>query len=132
MSTLRTTNRWPTPANYSVIPHSLGGNDNTDNLLPGCRLCNFARSNHSPEYVRRILHIGSALIREVDRSSQLGVAVDAFLEMREQRLAKKRKYPDLAMNASAKNTIRRERQNADEVLVTTDVDDFTGNNRPRF
>lgn len=104
-----------------IIPHSLGGSDDTDNLLPSCRLCNFARSNHSPEYVRRILVIGSALIREVDRGSQLGLDVNAFLQLREQRLAKKRKHPDLAMNAAAKNTIRRERQNAEQMPLDTGI-----------
>jgi hypothetical protein len=112
-----------------IIPHSLGGSDETDNLLPSCRLCNFARSNHSPEYVRRLLVIGSALIREVDRGSQLGLAVDTFLQMREQRLAKKRKHPDLAMNAAAKNTIRQERLNANQGSFNADVHSDTGNAR---
>jgi hypothetical protein len=112
-----------------IIPHSLGGSDETDNLLPSCRLCNFALSKHSPEYVRRLLVIGSALIREVDRGSQLGLAVDTFLQMREQRLAKKRKHPDLAMNAAAKNTIRQERLNANQGSFNADVHSDTGNAR---
>ena len=97
-----------------IIPHSLGGSDQPDNLLPSCRLCNFVRSNHSPEYVRRMLALGSALLREVDRNSQLGVAINEFIRLREARLAKKRKWPDLAMNSSAKNTIRQEREQLEQ------------------
>lgn len=112
-----------------IIPHSLGGSDDTDNLLPSCRLCNFARSNHKPEYIRRILIIGSALIREIDRGSQLGVSVDAFLQGRENRLAKRRKHPHLAMNAAAMNTLRQERQNVGQTALSAEIHNH-GNNAP--
>ncbi|WP_439621298.1 HNH endonuclease [Gemmata sp.] len=112
-----------------IIPHSLGGSDNTDNLLPSCRLCNFVRSNHSPDYIRRILVIGSALIREVDRGSQLGVSVEAFLQEREQRLAKRRKHSHLAMNAAALNTLRHERQPVQQKPLIADAH-LHGNKAP--
>ena len=103
-----------------IIPHSLGGSDQPDNLLPSCRLYNFVRSNHSPEYVRRMLALGSALIREVDRSSPLGVAIAEFIQLREARLAKQRKHPDLAMTPAARNTIRQEREQAEQETLTQD------------
>lgn len=92
-----------------IIPHSLGGSNEMDNLLPSCRFCNFVRSNHSPEYVRRILYLGSAVIREVDRETTLGKAVSDFLSVREAKLSRRRKHSALAMNAESKNTIRDER-----------------------
>ena len=101
-----------------IIPHSLGGSDQPDNLLPSCRLCNFVRSNHPPEYVRRMLALGSALIREVDRGSQLGVAIDEFIRLREVRLSKRRRHQILAMTAAARNTIRQEREQIEQAPLT--------------
>ena len=101
-----------------VIPHSLGGSNDSDNLLPSCRLCNSVRSNHTPEYVRQILFLGSVIIREVNCHSPLGIAINECVRLREKRLASKRKYPDLAMTDAVRNTIRRERIEAERKPAT--------------
>ncbi len=69
-----------------IIPFSLGGSDNLENLLPICGPCNLFSSNYTPEFVRRMCDLGYALIREVDRRTPLGQAVASFMETRDSKL----------------------------------------------
>jgi len=92
-----------------ILPHSHDGSDNIENLLPSCRLCNWVRSNYSPERIRRLLTIGYTMIHEVDKKTNIGLQITDAIKKREERLKKRRKHEDLAMNHSAKNTIRSER-----------------------
>ena len=54
--------------------------------------------------IRKMLHIGYALMPEIRKSSELRRAVIAYLEKREQRLKKTRKHAVRAMNEAIRNT----------------------------
>ncbi len=95
-----------------ILPHSHEGSDSIENLLPSCRLCNSARSNFSPEKIRKILWIGYAMIHEIGKKSDLGLKVIDFMNEREEKLSKKRKHKSLAMTFESKNTIRADRHKA--------------------
>ncbi len=41
-----------------IIPFSVGGSDEVENLLPGCRLCNWTRRNNTPHQIQRMLSVG--------------------------------------------------------------------------
>ena len=97
-----------------ILPHSREGSDDIVNLLPSCRLCNFVRGNSDPIEVRKMLNIGYALAPEVRKKTKLGIEVSDYLERREARLAKNRKWPHLAMNEDTRNTIRAERPPEDQ------------------
>lgn len=74
-----------------IIPFSVGGSDEMENLLPGCKLCNWTRRNFSPSKIRRILSVGSVAVQQLDKETDLGKAFHAFLEKEELRRAKARK-----------------------------------------
>ncbi len=96
-----------------ILPHSHEGSNEIENLLPSCRLCNWVRSNHSPQRIRRLLEIGHIMIHEVDKKTCLGLQITDYIAKREEKLKKRRKHDDLAMNNSEKNTIRSERKKKD-------------------
>jgi hypothetical protein len=77
-----------------IIPFSLGGSDEPQNLLPGCRICNYTRQNFTPHQIQRMLSIGSVLVREIDKETNLGSEVLDFLKSEDDRRAKKRKHKD--------------------------------------
>jgi hypothetical protein len=75
-----------------VIAFSAGGSDELDNLLPGCRICNYTRQNFTPHQIKRILSIGSVMVREIDKESAIGNDALTFLEKEDVRRASKRKH----------------------------------------
>jgi hypothetical protein len=77
-----------------IIPFSVGGSNELENLLPGCRICNYTRRDFTPHQIQRILCIGAALMREVDKESPIGNSVLAFLQSEEVRRSANRKHKD--------------------------------------
>jgi 5-methylcytosine-specific restriction endonuclease McrA len=69
-----------------IVPFSLGGSDDLENLLPICGPCNLFSSNYTPDYVRRMCELGYALIREVDNGTELGTEISKFMDGRRLRL----------------------------------------------
>jgi hypothetical protein len=74
-----------------IIPFSIGGSDELENLLPGCKICNWTRRNYSPHQIRRILSVGAVLIRQIDRETELGRNLYVFLESEDVRRTTARK-----------------------------------------
>lgn len=77
-----------------IIAFSVGGSDTIENLLPGCRICNYTRQNFTPNQIQRILSIGSVLVREIDKQTTLGQNVLAFLRSEDLRRKARRKHAD--------------------------------------
>ncbi|MBX3417046.1 MAG: HNH endonuclease [Pirellulaceae bacterium] len=77
-----------------ITPFSAGGSDELDNLLPGCKLCNWTRRNHIPHQIRRILSVGAQMIKQMDQETELGKKVESFMEKKDRDLEKTRKKSD--------------------------------------
>lgn len=77
-----------------ITPVSADGGDELENLLPGCRLCNCIRGNHTPHQIRRILSVGSQMIKQMDQETELGKKVESFMKNKDDELGKTRKKPD--------------------------------------
>jgi hypothetical protein len=97
-----------------IIAFSVGGSDELDNLLPGCHICNYTRQNFTPHQIKRILSIGSVMVREIDKETEFGNAALNFLEKEDARRTAKRKHQDQsflvykrnAQGSSSKRTMR--------------------------
>lgn len=77
-----------------IIAFSVGGSDDLENLLPGCRICNYTRQNFTPHQIQRILSVGSLLVREIDKQTKLGQEMLGFLKSEDIRRKAKRKHAD--------------------------------------
>ena len=104
-----------------IIPFSVGGSDEIENLLPGCRVCNRIRQNFTPHQIQRILSIGSVLVREVDRETRLGNDVFAFLETEDARRRMNRKYKDFSLLVYQRSLQSRQPNNVKTATVATEA-----------
>lgn len=77
-----------------IIAFSVGGSSEIENLLPGCRICNYTRQNFTPNQIQRILSVGSVLVREIDKKTKVGTEVLTFLKSEDTRRRSKRKHKD--------------------------------------
>ncbi|MBC8125749.1 MAG: HNH endonuclease [Gloeobacteraceae cyanobacterium ES-bin-144] len=75
-----------------IIAFSIGGSDTIENLLPGCRICNYTRQNFTPNQIQRILSVGSVLVREMDKATNLGSDILTFLRAEDTRRRSRRRH----------------------------------------
>ena len=78
-----------------VIPHSLGGENITDNYLPSCSHCNGYRWNYSPEEIQWIFKLGVWLKTKIQDRKSIGLNVAHEFLQEEIIRESKRKNPRL-------------------------------------